>query len=279
MLLHNKIVNYSLDFAENFGSHFAGEFLFMTGDAVQRNKIPDMGEMYLFDIIFLAVGVSTLAKTFSDHRKSYLLIIAWLLIAVVPSALTFEAPSALRAEIMVIPLIIISSLGCYQIIKWISGQKVFFRTTFYILFSALVVWNFARYEHMYWDHMAKEYPYSSQYGLSELVTYISQNGSNYQNIYVTNRYDQPYILFLFYLKYPPQEFQFHHVLTTKDEFGFSTVTDFGKYHFGPIDFESMQKDYPNSLIIGTPTEIPQSANIVKRIYGTNGFEYFDVVQN
>jgi hypothetical protein len=96
---------------------------------------------------------------------------------------------------------------------------------------------------------------------------------------VTNRYDQPYILFLFYLKYPPQEFQFHHVLTTKDEFGFSTVADFDKYHFGSIDFESMKNNYPNSLIIGTPEEIPQSANIVKRIYGTNGFEYFDVVQN
>jgi len=279
MLLHNKIVNYSLDFAENYGSHFAGEFLFMTGDAVQRNKIPDMGEMYLFDIIFLAVGVVTLAKTFKDHKKSYLLIIAWLLVAVVPSALTFEAPSALRAQIMVIPLVIISSIGCYQIIKWISGQKVFFRTTFYVLLSALVVWNFTRYEHMYWGHMAKEYPYSSQYGVEELANYISQNGSNYQNIYVTNRYDQPYILFLFYLKYPPQEFQFHHVLTTKDEFGFSTVADFDKYHFGSIDFESMKNNYPNSLIIGTPEEIPQSANIVKRIYGTNGFEYFDVVQN
>jgi len=68
-------------------------------------------------------------------------------------------------------------------------------------------------------------------------------------------------------------------LTSKDEFGFSTVADFVKYHFGSIDFSSMQSNYPNSLIIGTPGEIPQSANIVKRIYGTNGFEYFDVVSN
>jgi 4-amino-4-deoxy-L-arabinose transferase-like glycosyltransferase len=280
IILHNKVVNYGLEFAENWASHFSGEFLFMTGDVIQRNKVPDMGEMYLFDIIFLIVGVTTIAKTFSGNKKSYLLIISWLLIAPIPSAMTFQAPNALRAENMVIPLIIISSIGCYQIIGWLNGRKVkILKISGLVILALLIIWNFARYQHMYWDHMSKEYPYSSQYGLPELVTYVAGNQSGYQNILVTNRYDQPYILFLFYMKYPPQEFQFHHVLTTQDEFGFSTVADFDKYHFGPIDFSTMQRDYPDSLIVGTPTEIPQSANIVKRIYGTNGFEYFDVVQN
>jgi 4-amino-4-deoxy-L-arabinose transferase-like glycosyltransferase len=280
VILHNKVVNYGLEFAENWASHFSGEFLFMTGDVIQRNKVPDMGEMYLFDIVFLVIGVATIAKTFPENRKQYLLILSWLLIAGVPSAMTFQAPNALRAQNMVIPLIIISSIGCYQIIKWLNGRMVkWIKILGFLILGVLVIWNFARYEHMYWNHMAKEYPYSSQYGLKELVTYISQNGSGLQNIFVTDRYDQPYILFLFYMKYPPQEFQFHHTLTIKNEFGFSTVADFDKYHFGPIDFSSMQKDYPNSLIIGTPLEIPQFANIVKRIYGTNGFEYFDVVQN
>ena len=41
----------------------------------------------------------------------------------------------------------------------------------------------------------------------------------------------------------------------------------------------MRTIYPNSLIIGTPEEIPDEANIIKRIYGTNGYEYFDVVEN
>ena len=279
ILLHNKIVNYSLDFAGNWASHFAGEFLFMTGDAVQRNKVPDMGEMYLFDILFLVVGVAAIAHNYSQASKAYMLILAWLLIAPIPSALTFEAPSALRAQNIIIPLIIISSIGCYQILKWISDKKDIFHTVLFILLALAVTWNFARYEHMYWNHMAKEYPYSSQYGLPELVSYVSSQESRYQNVFVTNRYDQPYILFLFYMKYPPQKFQFNHVLTTRDDFGFSTVAGFGKYNFGPIDFNTMKKDYPNSLIIGTPQEIPQTANIIKRIYGTNGFEYFDVVSN
>lgn len=127
--------------------------------------------------------------------------------------------------------------------------------------------------------MSKEYPYSSQYGVEELVSYISQNGSKYQNVFITTRYDQPYILFLFYLKYPPQKFQGNHILTVPDEFGFSTVANFDKYHFGSIDFKSLSEIYPNSLIIGTPQEIPHTAKIIKRVFGSNGFEYFDIVQN
>ncbi len=44
-------------------------------------------------------------------------------------------------------------------------------------------------------------------------------------------------------------------------------------------WESVRSMYPDSLIIGTPSDIPQEANIIKRIYGTNGYEYFDVVAN
>ena len=112
-----------------------------------------------------------------------------------------------------------------------------------------------------------------------MISYVSENQSKYNNIFVTTRYDQPYILFLFYTKYPPKLFQGRHTLTSRDEFGFSTVSDFDKFHFGSIDFQSTQNNNSNSLIIGTPTEIPQTANIIKRIYGMNGFEYFDVVQN
>jgi len=133
---------------------------------------------------------------------------------------------------------------------------------------------------MYWVHMAKEYPYSSQYGVKELVDYVRENEGNYKNVVVTDRYDQPYILFLFYMKYQPAKFQADQILTPKDNFGFSTVRAFDKYRF--ISFgkwEDVRSNYTNSLIIGTPTEIPKEANIIKRIYGTNSYEYFDIVAN
>lgn len=275
-LIHNKAVNYGLAFAKNWQSHFTGEFLFMTGDVIQRNRVPETGEMYIFDILFLALGFIAIAS----HQKSWSFILSWLLVAPVASALTFQSPNALRAGSMVIPLIVVSAYGLLKAVGWLGNQRLpFVKIGGFLILAAFVIWNFTRYEHMYWVHMSKEYPFSSQYGVKELVSYVSENQSKYKDIVITNRYDQPYILFLFYTKYDPQKFQFHHSLTSRDEFGFSTVSDFDKYHFGPVDFTSMRSNFPNSLIIGTPEEIPREANIVKKINGTNSYEYFEVVVN
>jgi hypothetical protein len=203
------------------------------------------------------------------------------LIAPVAAALTFQSPHALRAHNMVIPLVVISAFGLVNLVSWLKRNIKSKRLLVigYWLLVILVSWQFMRYQHMYWVHLAKEYPYSSQYGVEELVSYIKQGGDKYENIIVTDEYDQPYILFLFYLNYPPEAFQDAHALTPRDEFGFSTVRDFGGFRFQEIEFEQTRVDFPNSLIVGTDLEIPDEANIVKEIYGQNGHLYFQIVAN
>ncbi len=297
-LIHNKAVNYGLAFFENWGKHFWGEFLFLSGDEIQRNKVPETGQMYLFDILFLAVGLVSIAKLISGPpaqdataRRGWFLVLFWLAVAPMGAALTFQSPHALRSHNMVVPLVIISAYGLVTVLDWtkrnIKSKNLLLTFNFAIL--TLISWQFARYQHMYWVHMAKEYPFSSQYGIKELASYVKENQDKYRKIWVTDRYDQPYILFLFYMKYPPQKFQGNpassdtsqggHVLTSRDRFGFSTVRDFGKFHFEVINFDKIRPENPNTLIIGTPEEIPKEANVVKEIYGTNGHFYFKVVVN
>jgi len=115
--------------------------------------------------------------------------------------------------------------------------------------------------------------------VSELVGYLSGKTGEYKKILVTDRYDQPYILFLFYSKFPPEKFQQEHVLTDRDRFGFSTVREFGNYHFERIDFEKIRSSSSDSLIVGTSKEIPSDANIVKTIAFPNGEDAFRVVEN
>jgi len=282
-IFHNKATNYSLAFLENWGQHYWGEFLFLSGDSIQRDKVPETGEMYLIDLVFIVVGLISIFSLWNEnknHDRGWKVIIWWLLIAPTASALTFQSPHALRAENMVIPLIIISAYGATKVIEW--GQRFHSRRMFFIYCSLLIVivlWNFGLYQHNYWIHLSKQYPFSSQYGVKELVDYVVQNQDKYQDIIITQRYDQPYILFLFYMKYPPEKFQKEHILTPRDQYGFSTVTEFDKYHFQTIDFEDVRIKYPDSLIIGTDTEIPKEANIIQKVYGTNGHLYFDVVAN
>lgn len=275
-VIHNKFVNYGLAFLENWSEHYHGLFLFLSGDDIQRNKVPETGQMYLLDVVWLAIGLLWIIKNIKDKGVQFVLY--WLIIAPMAAALTFQSPHALRAQNMVMPLVIISSLGLNQVIDWIYTRKRYAQI-FIIGLVIVISWSYVRYLHMYWVHMSKEYPYSSQYGVKELVTYLKENNKTYKDIIITDRYDQPYILYLFYTKYDPAKFQGDHTLTARDGYGFSTVRDFSNLHFYSVKFEEMRTAYPNSLIIGTPEEIPDEGNIIKRIYGTNDFEYFDIVAN
>jgi hypothetical protein len=235
--------------------------------------------MYLFDILFLTAGFVAIVKGFSKHRKAYSYIIWWLLVAPTAAALTFQSPHALRSQNMVIPLVIVSSVGLSAIMGWLSEKKHMILFAGKWLLALFIAWCFIRYQLMYWKHMAKEYPFSSQYGVKQLANYVSDNYDKYQKFVVSDRYDQPYILFLFYLKYPPEKFQDGHTLTAPDRYGFSTVATFDKFEFKDIDWDVDKLQYPNSLIVGTDEDIPDEVNIVEEIYGINGYKYFQIVAN
>lgn len=275
VLIHNKLINYSLAFLENYAEHFSGEFLFFSGDEIQRNKVSDMGQSYLVDILFLGIAFVAISRS----SKGWLPVIFWLLIAPIPAALTFQSPHALRAQNMSIPLSIISAYGALTLWNWTTRLKLPKYGLVILLSCYLVIlgWGFARYLHQYYNHMAKTYPFSSQYGVKELVNYVQENQNKFSKIIITDRYDQPYILFLFYTKYPPEKFQNSHLLTTRDKFGFSTVKEFDKYSFQSVNWDKM-RDMRGVLLIGAPDEINDvDANIVKRIYFPGGQTAFEIV--
>ena len=281
-ILHNRLISYGLSFLENWMDHFHGEFLFLSGDPIVRSRVPETGQLYLAEIPFVVLGIWFLLKT---KTKSSQFVFWWLAIAPVAAALTFQTPHALRAHNMVIPLTIITAYGLGSVLRGLErrrakGGKRDKKRLVVLLTSCsvvLLVWNFARYLHQYYVHYPQNYPEAWEYGFEELVDYIGDVQGQYEQIYVTDKYDQPYILFLFYLRYPPERFQREVVLTPRDKFGFSTVRSFGKFHFEEIDWEKV-KNAPNALIIGTGQEIPDSAEIIKIINFPNGQPAFEIAK-
>ena len=274
-LVHNRLFGYGTAFLENWLSHFNGNFLFITGDVIERNRVPEAGQMYFFDIIFLAIGFYFFIL---KRPKNWLVVFLWLLIAPIAAALTFQAPHALRANNMVFPLVIIAAYGAYWFLNWLKKMKVkLLKVLILILVILLMGWNISRYLHQYYVHYPKVYPAAWEYGFEQLVDEVKDLAGNYDQVYVTDRYDQPYILFLFYLKYPPVDFQKQVELTARDQFGFSTVRDFDNFHFEAIDWDKL-KTRSNILVVATPEEINESATILKRIYFPNGQVAFLIIQ-
>jgi len=275
VFLHNKFLNYGLSFLENYFDHFQGEFLFLSGDEIERNRIPGNGQMYLFDILFLPLGIYFFLK---NKPKNWQLVFWWLAISPLASAMTFQTPHAIRAHNMVVPLIIISSYGFYNmllVLKKISSKPLF--TIYYLLFTIFIIWNVSYFLHQYFIHYPKVYPAAWEYGMKDLVSFISPIKDRYLRIYITDQYDQPYILFLFYLKYPPEKFQKEVILTPRDKFGFSTVRDFDKFYFKKIDWAKI-KEERNILVCGTDKEIPNDVKILKKIDFLNGEPAFKCVE-
>ncbi len=271
-ILHNRPVLYFIQFLKNYTDHFSGDFLFVNGDVIPRNRVPETGLLYFTDFIFLAIGVVYLIKYPSPHAK---IIWLWLLIAPVASAMTFQTPHALRAHNMVIPLTILISAGLLSIKDYPFKAK---RIILFIIF-VVYCWQFARYLHEYYVHYPQDYPYAWEYGFKKLVAYTESVKDRYSKILVTDKYDQPYIIFLFYSKYPPQDFQNHHTLTFRDKYNFSTVRDYDKYHFAATPW-SQVSDIHSSLIVAAPEDIPEvGVNIVKTINFSNGQPAFKIISN
>lgn len=268
-LLHNRPMIYSIQFIDNYVSHFDGNFLFVNGDLVERNRVPETGLFYLTDFIFLALGTTFLLRT---HNR---IIWLWLFIAPVASALTFQVPHALRVQNMVIPMTILITAGVYSL----KETPFRFKRSLLLILVIAYLWQVVRYLHQYYVHYPQTYPAAWEYGFKDLVAYVQTNQDRYDRVWITDKYDQPYILFLFYLKYPPQLFQGHHQLTFRDKFNFSTVRNFGKYHFESSPWAKV-RDIHSTLIVAAPEDIPDvGVNVVKTINFPSGQPAFKIVSN
>lgn len=273
-LLHNKPLYYGLRFYDNYLRHFSANFLFVNGDEIQRNKVFGFGQLYLVSVPFVFAGLLSLLRNL--RKSSSKLILFWLLVAPIPAALTFQSPHALRSLNMVVPWAVITAMGIYDIAFNKKGVA-FMKSLAIFITTILFVWDLGRYLFNYYRLTVPNYPFSSQYTFNNLVPWTESVKDNYDCVYVTDRYDQPYILFLFFSKYDPAKFQQEGLLTPRDKFGFSTVRNYSNYHFGSIeDFDKLKSECGHSLVIGTLDEIPDDQNVLRK-FSYQGVVYFEAV--
>lgn len=220
-IIHNHRTQYLLSFAQKYLSHFDLNFLFIDGDAVPRSASPEMGQMHLIELPLLLYGLYSFIRSKKIKSSLKIFFIAYLLISPLASSLTFQAPSALRALSMVVPLSFFTAYGLYQLTPHLS--------TYLLIFLYLI--SSLYFLDAYFIHSPQRYSFAWNRGFKEIVPLIETEKHNYQNIYMTNKYDQPYILYLFYSLYPPAEIQRKINPTPPDHFGFSTVLQIDNIHF------------------------------------------------
>ena len=276
LIFHNKVQTFSIIVAENYLKHFSPDFLFFTGDSVGRQNIPGMGVLYLFDVLLLPAGLALMVKKEWFSKSKVILI--WLIFAPLASAFTFQTPNALRAANMSVPLAIVSGFGAYSFFEFISSKRFLVKLLSFLLVLAVGLFFVLRFLNLYFVHLPQKYGLEWEYGFNEMISYINQNKEKHQKIIITNRYDQPYILTLFYLKYDPKTYQsISKQETLIDKFGFTTISSFDNFEFRHIDWANDSK-LKNVIIVGTAEEIPDKVPTAKEIRFPNGKVAFKIVE-
>ncbi|HJZ05728.1 hypothetical protein A2634_04910 [Candidatus Amesbacteria bacterium RIFCSPHIGHO2_01_FULL_48_32] len=254
-LFHSEILDQTRGVIERYLNHLSPRFLFIDGDwSNPRNSTPFYGYLHYPEILTMLIGLVVLIKSNNKFSK---LLLMWLVLAPVPSALSRDIVSGVRSLPMVIPLVIISGIGLGQI----------FKTKFVAVCYSLLLLLFTVY---FLDLYFVHYPfYFAKYWLTpykNTIELINNNIDSYKRVVFTNTLGQPYIFVLFYNHIDPRLFwtSSNYIANSVGDVG--EVVKFGKYVFMPVDWPAQRGD-TSTIFVGNQYELPDqdmnSINLVR----------------
>ena len=189
-VFHNRWASYIRRFAEEYREYFSTSFLTGSLGKPVRYTVPYVGLLTYIELILIFLGLFFVSK-----NKEILIILALLVIAPLPAAMTIEDTPNMQRSILMIPfLLTIAAFGFYELIKLPSKWKYLS-----ILIGTVFFLNFIYFFHMYLVHQKMSIAsYYRDGGNVELVKKLNEIGGNYKKIVLTNSPDSlyPWIAFL-----------------------------------------------------------------------------------
>lgn len=195
--LYHEPLYYSYLVTKAYLAHFSPYFLFSRGDQIGRHSQVDMGQIYIFEALFIAIAAFALKILPKDAKK---LMLAFLILSPIPATIVIPTPHAYRTLAMSVPLAFLSGLGAYYLA---TGIKLNIAKIGAVTFT---LYFFISYLHLLFVHYPIKFGRDWQEGYRDLVAKIQLFQNDFDLVYVTNIDQVPYIYLLFYQKYDPQKF-------------------------------------------------------------------------
>lgn len=226
---HNKITWLADILGRNYLQSFSTQFLFINGDLNPRHSIPNVGQFYRFEAIFILIGIFFFfAKQFDRKIKAFL--IFWLLASIIPASLTRDGGMhATRLFFMLPPLIFLLSLGAYYTFEFLKGmrQKLFVAGYVLVLVASVIF-----YQHEYWVH----YPWESERwwhaGFEESIKTIKSIDHDYDKVIISTASEPPWIFFAGWYEFSPTKWHEGYPFQKTILPGFGEISYIDKFYFG-----------------------------------------------
>ena len=282
---YNKVTYFIPEFLKNYLSHFNPDFLLFEGGSNYQFSVPGSGLIYPLVAFFVILGVINIVR---KKIKWGFVMTVWVLIGILPAAITRDSPHALRSLMLIPPLVILATLGIGSLMDgvpnkglslghWIKSNT---KTLRVLLVGILMVNLFSFWQNYSFDYQRK-YSWSWQYGYKQAVDFVNKDTSQYNAIYFTKKYGEPHEFLLFYLKYDPVKYRSDPNLNRYGKSDWFWVDSFDKYVF-LNDWEVVvkvksQKGNGKSLLVTSPGNSP-GGQVIKTIDFLDGKRAFDIIE-
>lgn len=258
-VIFNKLTVGLYEFLNHYVNHFSFPFFNGSLEDNVRFGYPDIHALSFAFFVMALVGIVIRLQKKPQTTDIFLCI--FLFTAPLLSAMTWTQPSFGRSHLMLLPLVYFSGVGLVWSVERLKKHYVGWIILIGLTGIVLLEYIFG-YSVMYWVYPKQAHVIRSwQCGYKELLTTYGDDMSQKKSVYMTARHGQPYIYYLWHLKYDPATYQKNASYTDADEYGFSQVESFDKYNFSL----SASKDDPDSLYIGYPDEMSDVVSQSKEI--------------
>lgn len=253
--LYNKPSMWASEILSNYLNHFSLSFLFVDNWFV--GILPSGRLFYLGLLPGLLFGIYFVLK--KDDTNHKFLWISWLLIAPIADSVTSNG-HAMRAMLMVPPLIVISSLGWRDLIfreTFHKKLKIFLIATV----GFVLVFEVAHFMTDYIIYFPKRNSMYTHYQYQPLFEKLLAIEKKHPKIYISNASGsiKQYAFYVFYSQYDPKKFQNGFEMDWKKEAGsWIWVSRIGKWNFVK-SLPNMRTVPENSLFVASPEEIQQGS--------------------
>jgi len=235
----NRPFFYFRLFLQNYLSSFSPRFLFISAGDHPWHQISGMGHFYWLDGLFMVLGLGTLVL---KRNRASLFLLAWILLAPLPSAITIDAPHATRMLQLILALVVLISLGLQFIwqlsCKWAKpAQRL-------VLISLVFMYGFQvlRFGYLYIVQYPKNLPRPMLPGIDQAIDWVETQDSGRVVIF-TNPLDFAYVYVAFYRPLDPVEVQKQADWKPPDLANLTAIEKVGRYRFWEGTPDIDQKAY------------------------------------
>jgi hypothetical protein len=242
------------------------QFLFVSGGTQYQFSLPKFA--LIAPILFMPFLIGLFNSSW--------IVIAGLLFAIVPAAITVDRFAVVRSSIMAPFVFLIISAGIDRLFRYLSGYKrILVAWVGGLTILIFTIFYIADYTVAY----PLKYSQSWQYGYKQVVDYARNNYALYDEIVISKRYGEPHEFLLWYWTWDPVKFQNQPVDWDYHD-SWYWVNGFDKFKFVndwdiPVALANRQPD-KRYLFFASPESVA-GGNVTDTIFFLDGSPAFLVI--